>query len=314
MKFDLANKKVFVAGHNGMVGQAVVRKLKDFDVELVSRNRDELDLADASQVYDFMSAVKPDVVILAAAKVGGIVANDSYPADFILQNIKIQNNIIESAHHTNVAKLVFLGSSCIYPRDTSQPISEEQLLSAPLEKTNEWYAIAKIAGLKTCQAFRKQFGSDYICLMPTNLYGPGDNYDSENSHVIPGLLGKFHNAKINGDDTVTIWGSGSPYREFLHVDDCAEAIVHATLQYSDAAPLNIGSGQDMQIKELAKLISEVTEFKGKLVFDTSRPDGTPRKLLDTSRINALGWKPKISLRDGLRRVYSDKFLGNCKSD
>ena len=310
MKFDLANKKVFVAGHNGMVGQAVVRKLEDNDVELVSRNRDELDLANASQVHDFMSAVKPDVVILAAAKVGGIVANDSYPADFILQNIKIQNNIIESAHHANVAKLVFLGSSCIYPRDTSQPISEEQLLSAPLEKTNEWYAIAKIAGLKTCQAFRKQFGNDYICLMPTNLYGPGDNYDPEHSHVIPGLLGKFHNAKIRGDDTVTIWGSGLPYREFLHVDDCAEAIVHATLQYSDAAPLNIGSGQDLQIKELANLISEVTEFKGKLVFDTSRPDGTPRKLLDTSKINALGWKPKISLRDGLQQVYAEKFRNN----
>ena len=307
MKFDLANKKVFVAGHNGMVGQAVVRKLEDNDVELVSRNRDELDLANASQVHDFMSAVKPDVVILAAAKVGGIVANDSYPADFILQIIKIQNNIIESAHHANVAKLVFLGSSCIYPRDTSQPISEEQLLSAPLEKTNEWYAIAKIAGLKTCQAFRKQFGNDYICLMPTNLYGPGDNYDPEHSHVIPGLLGKFHNAKIRGDDTVTIWGSGLPYREFLHVDDCAEAIVHATLQYSDAAPLNIGSGQDLQIKELANLISEVTEFKGKLVFDTSRPDGTPRKLLDTSKINALGWKPKISLRDGLQQVYAENF-------
>ena len=234
----------------------------------------------------------------------------SYPADFILQNIKIQNNIIESAHHANVAKLVFLGSSCIYPRDTSQPISEEQLLSAPLEKTNEWYAIAKIAGLKTCQAFRKQFGNDYICLMPTNLYGPGDNYDPEHSHVIPGLLGKFHNAKIRGDDTVTIWGSGLPYREFLHVDDCAEAIVHATLQYSDAAPLNIGSGQDLQIKELANLISEVTEFKGKLVFDTSRPDGTPRKLLDTSKINALGWKPKISLRDGLQQVYAEKFRNN----
>ena len=310
MKFDLANKKVFVAGHNGMVGQAVVRKLMDYDVELISRSRSELDLANASQVLDFMSSVKPDVVILAAAKVGGIVANDSYPADFILQNMKIQNNIIESSYHAKVAKLVFLGSSCIYPRDTSQPISEEQLLSGPLERTNEWYAIAKIAGLKTCQAFRKQFGSDYICLMPTNLYGRGDNYDPEHSHVIPGLLGKFHNAKINEDDTVTIWGSGSPYREFLHVDDCAEAIVHATLQYSDDAPLNIGSGRDIQIKELANLISEVTEFKGNLVFDTNRPDGTPRKLLDISKISALGWKPKISLRDGLRQVYADKFLSN----
>jgi len=300
--------KVYVAGHRGMVGSAVVRELQRQGYRnLLLRTSAELDLRDQAAVNAFFDAERPDYVVLAAAKVGGIHANNSYPAEFIRDNLQIEVNVIEAARLGGVRKLCFLGSSCIYPRLAPQPIHEDALLTGPLEPTNEWYAIAKIAGLKLCQAYRRQYGFDGIVLMPTNLYGPGDNYHPENSHVLPALLRRFHEAKLAGDSEVVVWGSGTPRREFLHADDLAAAVVHLMQSYSEEAPVNVGCGEDLSIRELAELIAEVVGYRGQIVWDTTKPDGTPRKLLDVSRINGLGWKPRIPLREGVVATYADAF-------
>lgn len=292
--------RVFIAGHRGLVGSALVRRLQsEPGVELVLRTRSELDLMDQQKVRQFFEDERPDRVYFAAAKVGGILANDSRPADFIHENLVIQSNVVEAAHRSGVRKLLFLGSSCIYPKFAPQPMSEDSLLAGPLEPTNQWYAIAKIAGLKTCQAFRKQYGFDAISVMPTNLYGPGDNFDLESSHVLPALIRKFDEAVTRGDPEVEIWGTGTPRREFLHVDDLADACVFLMRHYSDARPINVGWGEDVSIAELAASVARATGFSGELRFDTSRPDGTPRKLLDVSRLTGLGWRPSIRLEDGI---------------
>jgi GDP-L-fucose synthase len=296
--------KVYVAGHRGLVGGAVVRglKLQGYG-NLLLRTHRELDLTRQDQVNDFFDREKPAVVIMAAAKVGGIHANNTRPAEFIRDNLMIQDNVIDAAYRAGVGKFVFLGSSCIYPKMAPQPIKEEYLLTGPLEPTNEWYAIAKIAGLKMCQAYRRQYGFNAISLMPTNLYGPGDNFDLTNSHVLPALIRRFHEAVENGDDSIAIWGSGTPRREFLHVDDMADAVIHLMRTYDEEGIVNLGWGEDVTIRELAEMVAEATGFDGTLVFDASKPDGTPRKLLDTSRLTALGWKPKITLVDGIERTY-----------
>ena len=300
--------KVFVAGHRGMVGSAVLRELTRHGFKnLLLKTSAELDLRDQAAVNGFFKAERPDYVVLAAAKVGGIYANNTYPAEFIRDNLQIEVNVIEAARNHGVRKLCFLGSSCIYPRLAPQPIPEEALLTGPLEPTNESYAIAKIAGLKLCQAYRRQYGFDAIVLMPTNLYGPGDNYHPENSHVLPALLRRFHEAKLAGAPEVVVWGSGTPRREFLHADDLAAAIVHLMNVYSDASPVNVGCGEDLSIRELAEMIAEVVGYTGRIVWDTSKPDGTPRKLLDVSRISALGWQPRIALREGIAATYSASF-------
>ncbi len=298
------NSKIFVAGHRGLVGSAIVRNLeaKGYN-NLVLRTRNELDLKDTTAVNKFYHEEQPDIVIDAAAKVGGIHANNSYPAEFIHDNLVIQNNIIDGAYRAGVKKLVFLGSSCIYPKMAPQPLKEEYLLTGSLEPTNEWYAVAKIAGIKMCQAYRKQYGFDSISLMPTNLYGPGDNFDLENSHVLPALIRKFHEAKVRGDKTVTIWGSGKPKREFLYVDDMAGAVVFLMETYSSDQIINLGVGDDISIKELAELVKSQIGFLGDLVFDSSKPDGTPRKLMDVSLLNSLGWKAKTSLDNGVAQTY-----------
>ena len=307
------NEKIFIAGSSGMVGSGIVRALiKNGYNNLITPNRDELDLFDRSRVKEWFHINNPSIVIIAAAKVGGIYANDVYPADFILENLKIQTNLIEIAYESKVKRLLFLGSSCIYPKFASQPIKEEELLSGPLEETNQWYAIAKIAGIKLCQALRKQHDFDAFSLMPTNLYGPGDNYHLKNSHVIPGLIRKFHDACILDSKEVVCWGTGESLREFLHVDDLSEACVfllehwdpersniHKSGQDKMLSFLNVGTGVDIKIKDLATLISNIMGFKGKIIWDTSKPDGTPRKLLDVSRINKLGWKSKIKINEGL---------------
>lgn len=296
--------RVFVAGHRGLVGSAIVRELHKQGYEnLLLRGHDEVDLADAGQVRDLLGAEKPAIVIDAAAKVGGILANDTYAADFIRDNLRIQLNLIEAAHQAGVQKFVFLGSSCIYPKLAPQPIDEDSLLTGPLEPTNEWYAIAKIAGIKMCQAYRKQYGFNAISLMPTNLYGPGDNFDLQSSHVLPALIRKFHEAREAGQAAVTIWGSGSPRREFLYVDDLASAVVFLANNYDHGEILNVGVGEDIRIDELARLVSRVVGFEGALEFDTSKPDGTPRKLLDVSRLRRLGWKPAWTLEDGIAETY-----------
>ncbi len=296
--------RVFVAGHKGLVGSAVVRSLQRSGYEhILTADRATLDLMDRSQVTCWMHEQKPDIVILAAAKVGGIKANADYPADFIFDNLEIQNNVIDVAYRSGVKKLTFLGSSCIYPRLAPQPMSEDVLLTGPLEPTNQWYAIAKIAGLKLCAAYRQQYGFDAVSLMPTNLYGPHDNFDLETSHVLPALIRKFHEAKIAGNPEVVVWGSGSPRREFLFVDDLADAIVYLTDVYSEADPINVGTGSDVSIAERASLIGDVVGFEGDIVYDSSKPDGTPRKLLDTRRITELGWRPSVSLREGVARTY-----------
>ena len=296
----MAKTRVFIAGHRGLVGSALVRRLqKEPSVELVLRTRAELDLTSQQAVEDFFAAERPLQVYLAAAKVGGILANDSLPADFIGQNLAIQTNVIQSAHRHGTEKLLFLGSSCIYPKHAPQPMPEDCLLTGPLEPTNQWYAIAKIAGLKMAQAYRIQHGFDAICAMPTNLYGPGDNFHPDNSHVLPALIRKFTEAVATGQDAVTIWGTGQPRREFLHVDDLADACVFLMAHYSASEPVNIGWGEDITIAELARLVADATGFRGQLRFDTSRPDGTPRKLLDVSRLHALGWRPRIDLRAGI---------------
>jgi GDP-L-fucose synthase len=296
--------RIYVAGHRGLVGSAVVRALRNGGHEnLILRSHDELDLTDQHAVRQFFEAERPDAVVMAAARVGGIHANSSRPATFIRDNLLIQDNVIDSAHRSGVAKFVFLGSSCIYPKLAPQPIKEDYLLTGPLEPTNEWYAIAKIAGVKMCQAYRREYGFNAISLMPTNLYGPGDNFDLQNSHVLPALIRRFHEAKVRGDDRVAVWGTGTPRREFLHVDDLADAVLYL-LQSYDAEPIvNIGWGEDITIRELAELVLSAIGYSGRLEFDSSKPDGTPRKLLDVTRLTNLGWKPRISLEAGIAQTY-----------
>ena len=300
--------KIFVAGHRGLVGSAIVRALLQRISggeawTLLTRSRAELDLLDGAAVRRFFDAERPTHVVLAAAKVGGIKANSDFPVEFMLENLKIQNHVIESAHAAGVARLLFLGSSCIYPKHAPQPITEDSLLTGPLEPTNDAYALAKIAGVKLCQAYRQQYGARYIAAMPTNLYGPHDNFDLQNSHVLPGLIHRFHLAKVHGDPTVTVWGSGAPRREFLHADDLAEACLVLLDRYDSGEIINVGVGEDLTIRELAELVREVVGFPGELVWDDSKPDGTPRKLLDVSRIHALGWRARVPLREGVAGAY-----------
>ena len=295
--------RVFVAGHRGLVGSAICRRLQGEGVELLVAERSELDLMDQKGVDQWFREHGVDQVYLAAAKVGGIYANDTYPAEFIHDNLAIQTNVIQAAWQYGVKKLLFLGSSCIYPKLAPQPMPEDSLLTGPLEPTNEWYAIAKIAGIKMCQAYRKQYGFDAISAMPTNLYGPGDNFDLENSHVLPALIRKFHEAKLAGKPEVTVWGTGSPRREFLHVDDLADACVFLMDNYSSGEIVNVGWGRDISIAELAGTVRDIVGFEGEIVYDTEKPDGTPRKLLDTTRLAGLGWRPSISLADGIRGTY-----------
>lgn len=304
--------KVFVAGHRGLVGSAIVRKLQQLGfTNLLLRTHADLDLTRQADVDAFFAAEKPQFVILAAAKVGGIHANKTYPADFIAINLQIQTNVIDSSYRHGVKKLLFLGSSCIYPKFAPQPITEEALLTGPLEPTNEWYAVAKIAGIKMCQGYRLQHGFDAISGMPTNLYGPYDNFHPENSHVLPALIRRFHEAKVSGAKEVVVWGTGSPLREFLHVDDLADGVVFLMDKYSGLVHVNVGSGKEVTIKELAELVKEVVGFEGELVWDTSKPDGTPRKLMDSSKLAELGWVPKIALKEGLVDTYK-WYLENVK--
>lgn len=307
--FGLKGKKVWVAGASGMVGGATVRRLESEECNILTPGHKELDLINQANVNDWVAANKPDVVVIAAATVGGIMANSTRSAEFIYNNIAIETNIIQASHQNDVEKLLFLGSACIYPREATQPMAEEALLSGPLEPTNEWYAIAKIAGIKMCEAYRKQYGCDYISAQPNNLYGPGDNFDLESSHVIPAIMNKAHIAKSNGDKTLPIWGTGKVFREFLHVDDCADALVHLIKHYSGAIHINMGTGEEVTIGDLAQIIADVVGFEGELEFDTSKSDGSPRKLLDPSRMKALNWSSTINLKDGLASTYQ-WFLDN----
>lgn len=302
--YNIKGKKVWVAGHRGMVGSAIVRRLAAEDCEILTADRSELDLKDQPSVRAWVAQQKPDAVFVAAAKVGGILANNTYPADFLYDNLMIEANVIEASFKADVEKLCFLGSSCIYPKFAAQPIVESALLTGELEPTNEWYAIAKIAGIKLCQAYRKQFGADFISAMPTNLYGPGDNFDLNSSHVMPALIRKAHEAKVRGEKEIVVWGTGTPLREFLHVDDCADACVHLMKVYSDAEHVNVGSGEDLPILDLTKLVCAVVGFRGEIINDLSKPDGTPRKLMSADKIRSLGWQPSIPLRDGIVSTYS----------
>ena len=303
--------KIFVAGHRGMVGSAIVRKLEnDGFKNIVTRTSKELDLRNQQSVNEFFEIEKPNYVFLAAAKVGGIQANNIYRADFLYDNLQIQNNVIHAAYKNNVSKLLFLGSSCIYPKLAPQPLKEEFLLTGELEPTNEPYAIAKIAGIKMCESYRRQYGCNFISAMPTNLYGPNDNYDLNNSHVLPALIRKFHTAKISKSHFVEVWGTGSPLREFLHVDDLADACLHLMKNYNEEIFVNVGCGSDISIKDLAHLVKEIIGFEGDLIFDTTKPDGTPRKLMDVSKLKSFGWSPKIGLEDGIKSVYSDLLKHN----
>jgi GDP-L-fucose synthase len=311
--FDLAGKRVFVAGHRGMVGSALVRRLATVGCEVMTIGREKVDLLDANATERLLVVTKPDVVIVAAAKVGGIHANSAYPAQFLHENLAIAHNTIHGSYQAGVGKLLFLGSSCIYPKLAHQPLSEDELLSGPLEPTNEWYAIAKIAGIKLCQAYRRQYGVDFISVMPTNLYGPGDSYHPENGHVVAALIRRFHEAKGEGAPAVSVWGTGAPRREFLFVDDLADACVFVLEHYSAEQQLNIGFGEDVTIAEFARLVAQVVGYDGKIVFDPSRPDGTPRKLLDVSRLTALGWKAKTPLREGLEQTYRSFLAGEGRS-
>lgn len=302
-----STSKIFIAGHNGMVGSAILRNLQDKGFSnFVLKSSKELDLRDAKAVADFFEEEKPEFVFLAAAKVGGIVANNTYRADFLYENLMIQNNVIHEAYKNKVEKLLFLGSSCIYPKLAPQPLKEEYLLTGLLEPTNEPYAIAKIAGIKMCDAYRSQYGCNFISVMPTNLYGPNDNYDLQNSHVLPAMIRKFHEAKLNGT-SVELWGTGSPKREFLHADDMAEACVFLMENYNEPGLVNIGTGEDLSIKELAEMIQKITKFEGEIIWDHTKPDGTPRKLMDVSKLHELGWKHKITLEEGITKVYHEKF-------
>lgn len=302
--FDLTGRRVWVAGHRGMVGSALVRRLEVEDCTLITVDRSVLDLRRQADVAAFVVAQRPEVVFLAAAKVGGILANSTQPGDFILENLSIQTNVIEAAWRHGVRKLVFLGSSCIYPRLSPQPIEETALLTGPLEPTNQAYAVAKIAGLTLCQMLRRQYGADFIAAMPTNLYGRGDNYDLSAGHVLPALIRKAHEAKVSGAEAITLWGTGSPRREFMHVDDCADAIIHVTKTYSAPEPINIGVGDDIALIDLARMICGIVGFTGRIDHDLSKPDGTPRKLLCVDRLRALGWSPRIALRQGIAETYA----------
>ena len=309
-KFSLNNLKIWVPGSNGMVSSAIIKKLKTENCKIVTSTRNELDLTDKSKVFKFYKSNMPDVVILSAAKVGGIHANNLYPVNFLLENLCIQNNIISGAHNFSVKKLLFLGSSCIYPKNIDDPISEDHLLTGSLEETNEWYAVAKISGIKLCQAYQKQYNSNFITAMPTNLYGPNDNFHPLNSHVPASLLLKCHNAKINNEPYVTVWGTGNPKREFLYVDDLADACIYLLKQYSGTNPINVGTGEDISIKNFAEKIKNIVGYKGELKFDKSKPDGTMRKRLNISRLNKLGWQYKVSLDQGLKLFY-EWFIENA---
>jgi len=311
MTYTLANKRVYVAGHGGMVGSAIVRRLEQENCIVLASDR-SVDLREQAAVRRWFDEYRPDAVVVAAAKVGGILANDTFPADFLYDNLMIEANIIEAARVSAVEKLLFLGSSCIYPKFAAQPITEDALLTGPLEATNEWYAIAKIAGIKLCQAYRRQHGCDFISAMPTNLYGPGDNYDLRGSHVLPALIRKAHEAKLSGADKIVIWGTGTPRREFLHVDDLADGCVFLLKTYSGDAHVNIGSGEDLPIIELAEMVCEVVGFEGAIEKDTSKPDGTPRKLMSSERLRSMGWSPRIALRAGIADAYQAFLAGDVK--
>jgi GDP-L-fucose synthase len=300
---DLAGRRVWVAGHRGMVGRAIVRRLAQENCQILTVGRDSIDLRRQAEVEAWVDQNRPDVIFMAAATVGGIMANSQYPANFLYDNLAIEMNITQAAYKSGVSKYVFLGSSCIYPKFAPQPMTEDSLLSGPLEPTNQWYAVAKIAGIKLCQAYRQQYGCNFISAMPTNLYGPFDNYDLGTSHVVPALIAKIHQAKLAGADTVTLWGTGQPMREFLHVDDLADAVVFLARTYSGAEHVNVGTGTDVRIVEMATMLAEVIGWQGQFVFDTSKPDGTPRKLMDVSRLTGLGWQARISLFDGLTDAY-----------
>lgn len=310
MTYELTNKRIYVAGHRGMVGAALVRRLASEGCTVLTAGRADVDLKRQAEVEAWVAAQKPDAVIVAAAKVGGILANDSLPADFLYDNLMIEANLVEAAHRVGVEKLLFLGSSCIYPRLAPQPMREDSLLTGPLEPTNEWYAIAKIAGIKLTQAYRKQHGADYISAMPTNLYGPHDNFDLKSSHVLPALMRKAHEAKVGGKATLEIWGTGSAMREFLHVDDCADALVFLLKTYSGHEHVNVGSEEEITILGLAQLVAEVVGFRGEIVTDPSKPDGTPRKLMDGSKLKEMGWRPKVGLREGIAATYQ-WYLANA---
>jgi len=310
--FELAGKRVYVAGHGGMVGGAIVRRLQSEDCSVLTAGRGDLDLTRQNDTEAWLDRARPDVVVVAAARVGGIAYNNAYPVDFLADNLAIELNLVRGSHAVGVAKLLFLGSSCIYPKLAPQPMTEEMLLTGPLEPTNEWYAVAKIAGIKLVQAMRKQYGVDFISAMPTNLFGPGDNYHPEHSHVPAGLIRRMHEAKVAGAPSVTVWGTGTPRREFLFVDDLADACVFLLKNYSDMGFVNIGTGTDVTIAEFARLVAEVVGFRGDLLFDTSRPDGSPRKLLDVSQMCSLGWRAQTDLRAGLEIAYRDFLAGGAR--
>lgn len=309
-QYSLEGKRVWVAGHRGMVGSALVRRLAGEGCDVLTAGREVLDLKRQDQVEAWVAQAKPQAIFMAAAKVGGILANDTYPADFLYDNLIIEANITHAAFSSGVEKMLFLGSSCIYPKFAPQPIEESALLTGPLEPTNEWYAIAKIAGIKLAQAFRKQYGCDFISAMPTNLYGPGDNFDLNSSHVLPALIRKAHEAKMEAAPSITIWGSGTPRREFLHADDCADACVHLMKTYSGDEHVNVGSGEDIAIGDLARLVCDVVGYQGEIVNDLTKPDGTPRKLMSAAKLEAAGWRPRIALEDGIKGAY-EWFLSNA---
>lgn len=311
--YDLAGKSVWVAGHRGMVGSAVVRRLAREDCTVITAGRDAVDLKRQAEVEVFLRDTRPDAIVMAAAKVGGILANETYPVDFLYDNLMIEANIVAAAHANDVGRLLFLGSSCIYPKLAPQPIQESALLTGPLEETNEWYAIAKIAGIKLAQAYRRQYGRDYISAMPTNLYGPGDNFDLHSSHVVPALMRKAHEAKLRGDRQLVVWGTGTPRREFLHADDCADALVFLLKTYSGDEHVNVGSGEDLTILALTEMVCDVVGFHGEIVHDLSKKDGTPRKLMSADKLCALGWQPRIGLRQGLAATYQ-WFLENLAEE
>ena len=303
MAYDLNGKRVWIAGHRGMVGSAVVRRLAGEGCEVITAGRDVVDLMRQAEVEAFVANRKPDAIVMAAAKVGGILANDTRPAEFLYDNLMIEANVVAAAHANDVEKFLFLGSSCIYPKFADQPISEDSLLTGSLEPTNEWYAIAKIAGIKLAQAYRKQYGRDYISAMPTNLYGPGDNFDLTSSHVMPAIIRKAHEAKVSGASSITVWGTGTPRREFLHADDCADALIFLLKTYSDHEHVNVGSGDDVTILELTQIVCDVVGFSGEIVHDLSKPDGTSRKLMSADKLRSMGWAPRIALKDGITETY-----------